>query len=238
MNLNGKKVLITGSAVRIGRAIALSFAKNGACVLVHCNESKDKAINLLRELDKFSTGNEYISADLSDSHDISQIIFPKLAEVDILINNASVFQKNKLSEETLSEAKKQFEINFWAPYTLMKEFRKQRASKESLIINILDYRIERPSLSDSSYLIAKGALQKLTELAALQWAPEIRVNAVAPGFVIPPKGMENSTMEKSLKKVPMGKPTPVSSIASACLFLSENDSITGETIFLDGGASL
>jgi NAD(P)-dependent dehydrogenase (short-subunit alcohol dehydrogenase family) len=140
--------------------------------------------------------------------------------------------------ESLADARIQFEVNFWAPYVLMKEFNRQRASKESVIINILDYRIEKPSSNDGIYLITKDALRKLSELAALQWAPGTRVNAVAPAFVVPPRGMENSTMKQSLKKVPLGKPASAGAVASACIFLAETDSITGQTVFIDGGASI
>ncbi len=238
MDLNGKKVLITGSAVRIGKALALAFARKGASIIVHCNESKDQAVELLAELDKFSSGNEFISADLTDTYEIRQVVLPKLSVTDILINNASVFQNVKLEDENLLRAKNQFDINFWAPYILMHEFKKQRSQKDSLIINFLDYRIKKPAIFDGSYLISKCALWKLTELSALQWAPFMRVNAVAPGFVIPPGNIENSSMEKSLKRVPLGKAASMDSISSACTFLAENDSITGQTVFIDGGASL
>lgn len=238
MNLNEKKILITGSAVRVGRALALAFAKKGSSIIVHCNNSKNEAIALLGELDKFSSGNEFISADLTDLYEIRESIFPKLPEIDIMINSASVFHNCKLAEEDLIQAKNQFDVNFWAPYILMKEFQKQRALQDSLVINFLDYRIEKPSISDGTYLVSKYALEKLTKLAALEWAPSMRVNAVAPGFVIPPKNMENSTMEKSLRKVPLGKPVALEDISNACIFIAEAESITGQTIFLDGGASL
>lgn len=238
MDLNGKKVLITGGAVRIGRAIAIAFARKGASIIVHCNNSKDEAVALLGELDKFSSGNEYISADLTDMYDLRQTVFPRLSMADILINNASVFHNCKLEDETLHEAKMQFDINFWAPYILMNEFKKRRGLRDSLIINFLDYRIKKPSTLDGTYLVSKCALANLTELSAIQWAPSIRVNAVAPGFVIPPKTMEGSTMKKSLRKVPLGKAVTLDSITSACIFLAENDSVTGQTLFLDGGASL
>ena len=136
------------------------------------------------------------------------------------------------------QAKVQFDTNFWAPYILMREFNMQRTNRDSLIINFLDYRIRKPSFSDGTYFVSKHALGKLTELSAIQWAPLMRVNAVAPGFVIPPKNMENSTMEKSLRKVPLGKAITLEDISNACIFLAETESITGQTIFLDGGASL
>lgn len=238
MNLNGKRVLITGGAIRIGRAVALAFARKGANITVHCNNSKNEALGLLDELDKFSSGNEFISADLTDLYEIRQTIFPRLPETDILINNASAFHNSRLEDEDLVKAKIQFDINFWAPYMLMNEFKKQREGRDSLVINFLDYRIKKPSVSDGTYLISKYALEKLTELSAIQWAPSMRVNAIAPGFVIPPSNMANSTMEKSLRKVPMGKAVALNSISSACLFLAETDCVTGQTLFLDGGASL
>ncbi|HBM16457.1 MAG TPA: hypothetical protein DD381_08990 [Lentisphaeria bacterium] len=238
MDIKGKKILITGAAVRIGREIAIALAMKGASIVIHCFKSRNEASRLLQELDKFSSGNELIVANLSNYRSINQKIFPKLPDIDILINNAASFYNCRLLEEDISKARRQFELNFWAPYFIMKEFRNKRDGKDSLIINILDYRIKKPAISDGTYLITKDSLHKLTKLAALQWAPKIRVNAVAPGFVIPPKGMENSNMDKSLKKVPLGKPTALSSIASACVFLTENDAITGQTIYMDGGASL
>jgi len=103
---------------------------------------------------------------------------------------------------------------------------------------MLDYRINKYGLNDGSYSISKKSLEALTFMSALQWAPKVRVNGIASGFVIPPVGMELSTMEKSLKKVPASKPVSVKDICSTCLYLVKTDSVTGQIVYLDGGAHL
>jgi NAD(P)-dependent dehydrogenase (short-subunit alcohol dehydrogenase family) len=115
---------------------------------------------------------------------------------------------------------------------------RRRRQKESVIINILDYRIKKYSSNDGSYTISKKSLEAITFMSALQWAPKVRVNGIAPGFVTPPVGLRSSKMEKSLKKVPSGSPVSVKDICSTCLYLVKTESVTGEIVYLDGGAHI
>lgn len=236
MDIKGKKVLVTGGAKRIGREICKAFAKAGAKVVIHYNSSEKEAKSLFREIGGFDKGHDIVRADLSVREELSGI-YDMLDETDILINNASVFYNSCLGKENILHAKKQFDINFWSPFELMCELYNRR-HKETLIINMLDYRINHYGMADSSYAISKKSLETLTVMAALQWAPKIRVNGIAPGFVISPVGMESSKMEKSLKKVPTGNPVSIKDICSTCFYLVKTDSITGEVVYLDGGAHI
>ena len=233
MDINGKRVLVTGGAVRIGRAISLAFAEAGADVIVHCLHSKERADDLLEELGPRGAGK--IVCDLAGLSAASSI-FDEAGHIDILVNNASIFRLVPLAEESTEDFSRQMSVNFQTPLELMKEFR--RRSKTGCIINILDQRIVKNDLSGGSYLLSKKALSDATLSAAAQWGPEIRVNAIAPGPVFPPVGMEDSKMEKTLKTLPLKRPVSVGDLTDGALFLAENESVTGQILFIDCGQHL
>ena len=236
MELKNKTILITGGAVRIGSDICRIFAAHGSKIILHYNCSESAAKTLFAELGGTDKGHILTRGDLTCQSYIANLI-ASLGKINILINNASTFENKPLDEEDLFSSRQQYEINFWAPLTLMRQFRKQ-CSGEGLIINILDQRIYSVSNDSGSYLLSKKSLADATRLAALQWAPEIRVNGIAPGTVIPPKGLPNSTMQKSIASTPLKRATQIKEIANTCVFLAENRSITGEIITLDGGQHL
>jgi hypothetical protein len=236
MKLENKIVLVTGGAVRIGRAICIAFANAGAKLAIHYNNSGKEAEKLLKELGGSKSGHMTVKCDLSDLEAAGRII-PSTGKIDILVNNASIYFPCPLAKENIAGAKRQLDINFRAPLILMKKFQRQNI-KEGCIINLLDRRITKTFPDDGSYALSKKALAEATMTAALQWAPKIRVNAVAPGAVLPPRGMEKSKMKIQIAMTPMKKaPTP-EDVAKACLFLAETDSITGQIIFVDGGQHL
>ncbi|MEI6424409.1 MAG: SDR family oxidoreductase, partial [Lentisphaerota bacterium] len=149
----------------------------------------------------------------------------------------SVYFPCPLGKENIAIAEKQFAINLHAPLLLMRKFQEQEI-KSGCIINLLDQRIAKTSPNDGSYTLSKKALAEATCTSALQWAPRIRVNGVAPGAILPPRGMEKSKMKIQLSMTPMKKaPTPAE-VAKACIFLAESDSITGQIIYVDGGQHL
>ncbi|HJO93709.1 MAG TPA: SDR family oxidoreductase [Victivallales bacterium] len=236
MEINNKKILVTGGAVRIGKALCEGFAAQGAEITIHYNHSDNNAKQLLYNIGGSDGGHRIIKANLSDINELNSLL-GIINDIDILINNASVFYNNRLVDDFLEEGKKQFDINFWAPFELMKGIHKS-IKKQTVIINMLDYRIVHPSNDDGTYLLSKKSLADVTLLAASQWAPDTRVNGIALGFVIPPVGMEKSTMVKSMQKVPMKKPVTTDEVIDSCRFLINNDSITGEILHLNGGAHL
>ncbi|MFA6567874.1 MAG: SDR family oxidoreductase [Victivallales bacterium] len=236
MLIKNKTVLITGGAVRIGRAICTGFAGAGAKVIIHYNKSGKEAAALLKMLGGEKAGHRIVKCELSDLAAVRKLI-PSMGKIDILVNNASIYFPCPLSTEKLLDAKKQMDINFRAPLILMRKFMEQEI-KEGCIINLVDQRIAKTSPNDGSYTLSKKALAEATCASALQWAPRIRVNGIAPGAVLPPRGMENSKMKIQISMTPMKKaPTP-GEIAKTCIFLAESDSITGQIIFVDGGQHL
>lgn len=236
MDLKGKTVLVTGGAVRIGRAICLSFAEAGAKVIIHYNRSGREAALLLDEIGGADAGHDTLKCDLTSAN-AAETLMSSCGRVEILVNNASIYVPCVIAAETPEAAKAQFEINFWAPLALMRRFYGQKTGS-GCVINILDRNISRTSPGDGSYIFSKKLLAEATLSAALQWAPRMCVNGVAPGAVLPPRGMENSRMKAQLAKTPMKKSPLPSQVAEACVFLARNDSITGQIIFVDGGQHL
>lgn len=240
MDIKGKKVLVTGGAVRAGAALCRAFAAAGAEVVIHFNSSGDAAMNLLAELGGESAGHSVFHCDLSDIS-AAQKMIAELSPLDILINNASVFERRNISSESYEDAMRQFSVNFFAPVELMKSFASGACKSgldEAVIVNILDQAIARNDSLSFSYSMSKKALAEATLNAALNFAPRIRVNAVAPGPMLPPPGLEHLKMEKTLKTVPLGRSVTLDDFAAACIFLASNNSVTGEILYVDCGQSL
>ena len=238
-NLAGTNVLITGAAVRIGRAIAIAFARAGATVVVHYNRSQEPAWELHRELGRISAGHRLIQADLLDLQTADRLIPDLLASgcrLDCLVNNASVYRRAPLLAFSQQQWDDDFAVNFLAPFRLMCSF--ARHCGRGNIVNLLDQRVATVDPSAGAYGIAKKALRDVTEAAAVQWAPAIRVNGIAPGFVLPPPGVSQQAMEKFIPGIPMQRATAPEEIAAACVFLAGSPTLTGNILFVDGGQHL
>ncbi|MFA6173912.1 MAG: SDR family oxidoreductase [Kiritimatiellales bacterium] len=230
MNLNGKRALVTGGAVRIGRAITEALLAEGAEVIVHFRTSE-------KEADTFWPN--IIQADLSDPAQCETLLeraSQQFGPIDILVNNAAVFHQTKLADATYDTVMKELQPNLLAPLALIRGFARQ--TKTGKIINLLDRRITSHDTTCIPYMLSKKGLEELTKLAALDLAPGITVNAVAPGAILPPpKDRDNPAWEYA-GTIPLGKrPTPAD-VASAVLYLLKSDHITGQTIFVDGGQNL
>ena len=237
MDLAGKRVLVTGGALRTGAAIAKAFAKAGAKLVIHYRDSGGQAAELVEEMGGIAAGHSCVGFDLMEIESIDTLL-SECGPLDVLVNNASSFTQRKLEDETCAEAKEQFDINFWAPVELMKKFAAQPGEHELSIVNILDQRISKTDAAGFSYPLSKKALAEATLSAALQLAPRVRVNAVAPGPVFPPKGLEGSKMEKTLATLPLHRPVAPEDLADACVLLASNSSITGAILTVDCGQHL
>jgi NAD(P)-dependent dehydrogenase (short-subunit alcohol dehydrogenase family) len=237
--MENTRALITGASVRIGRQIALAFARAGAVVVVHYNQSEREALQLVDELSAVSPGHEAIRADLLNEEERGGLI-PRVIRdgksLNCLVNNASVYRRCALTSVITESLREDYEINFVAPFLLMRDF--ALYCEEGAIINLLDQRVAIVDPSAGPYGFAKKSLRDATEAAAVQWAPRIRVNAVAPGVVLPPPGVAPEKMERLVSYVPMGVSSSPAEIAGACLFLALADTITGQIIYVDGGLHL
>lgn len=230
MNLNGKRALVTGGAVRIGRAITEALLAEGAEVIVHFRNSAKEAKAL---------SPKTIQADLSDPAQCETLLeraSQQFGPIDILVNNAAVFHQTKLADATHELTLNELQINLLAPLALIRGFARQ--TKTGKIINLLDRRITSHDTTCIPYMLSKKALKELTKLAALDLAPGITVNAIAPGAILPPpKDSDNRAWEYA-GTIPLEKRPALADIADAVLYLLKSDHITGQTLFVDGGQKL
>jgi NAD(P)-dependent dehydrogenase (short-subunit alcohol dehydrogenase family) len=226
MILNGKRALVTGGAVRIGKAITLALQSAGVEVVVHYRNSDEEA----KALSPFT-----VQADLQSAEECSRLI-GRVGKVDILINNASVFTKDSMGEASPDRVQREFAINLFAPLELTRQFAAQ--TDKGAVVNLLDRRIRANDKTCLPYSITKKGLEELTKLSALELAPDIRVNAVAPGPILPPPGSSVKSVRELAGNIPLDLlPTP-ENIAEAALFLLQADYCTGQVIYVDGGQHL
>lgn len=238
MEIADASVLITGAAQRIGAVLARTFAAAGARVVIHCNHSLAPAKELLEELGGENAGHSLLCCDLSKPENIPAMFNDIPRDVSILVNNASTFNRQDILHENLSTAREQFDLNFWTPVELMRNFYQHSIPPELAVVNLLDQAIVKTAADSFSYSLSKKALAEATRCAALQYAPRMRVNGLAPGPVFPPRGLEHLKMEKTLKTLPLGRPVNPQDLANACLMLASNSSITGSVLFVDCGQNL
>ena len=239
-DLSGWRVVVTGGALRLGAAMARRLARGGAAVAVHYHRSTAAAQNLVAELASLAPGPHLaVMADLRSPQAVDGLL-PELAgrgfSPNALINNASVYRRQALATVTDAVVADDYQVNFLAPFALMRAFR--RLGGPGCIVNLLDQRVAQADPGAGSYGLAKKSLRDATEAAALEWAPMIRVNGIAPGLVLPPPGVAPEKMAPLLERVPMRRATGVDEIAEASAFLLACPTATGLILYLDGGLHL
>ncbi len=236
MNIGGKSVLVTGAAMRVGAEIVRAFAEKEGRVVIHCRNSRAAALELLGTL-PHPERHRIVTADLAVPGEAEEL-FAECGPVDILVNNASLYRPDELASGDELGDREHFEVNFWSPLALMRAFARQTLTAGA-IVNILDQEVVRTTPAGGIYALSRRALADATlELARELAFRNIRVNAVAPGPVLPPAGLENSKMEKTLKSVPLNRKVGMGDLTEAVLFLAANDSITGQILCVDCGQHL
>jgi glucose 1-dehydrogenase len=241
MDLKGKTALITGGGIRLGRAIALALAKEGCNVAIHYNRSAEDASEVRQLAQDFKVKAEIFQYDLSDFENIDQLmkkVNEKLGPVDILINNAGNYKRGNGLKTDLDILHTSFNVNLFAPWWLIKAFVKQLpAEKNGKIVNVCDANIYRTATDHFAYRLTKKGLCELTRMFALELAPNITVNAVAPGIMLPLAGYEHLDMEQvaEARKIPLGHIGSPEIIAENVLHLLNQDFMTGTILRVDGG---
>ncbi len=233
--------LITGASKRIGKAITEHLATKGWNIIIHYNHSVQSANELIMRLkSNFPEQNfEIIQSDLNNIKEVLALIpniLGRLGTFQLLINNASVFGSGYLKGTTPEIFDKQLNINLKAPFFLMRDFANQ--CKKGNIINFVDTRITTSKSNYAAYSVSKKGLWEITRMAALEFAPEIRVNAIAPGVTLPPEDQSEEYLEKLAKDIPMKKPGGVEPILKSIDFILGNTHLTGQLLFADGGENL
>ncbi len=237
-----KTALITGGALRVGRAIAIALADRGYAVAIHYNTSTEAATGLVREIEKKGGRAVALGADLAKTEDTESLIectCKALSPPDCLINNASTFDHDNAASFTAMDWDHQLNVNLRAPALLSRDFaRALPEQKEGCIINLLDQRIDDPSPSFFTYMMSKSGLETLTKLNAIALAPRIRVCGVAPGLTLPSGTQTHVQFETSHAKTLLGRGSTVEGIVGAVGYLIDADTVTGQVIYVDGGERL
>ena len=239
--MEANKIIITGGATRIGAAIAKKLSGPGVEIVVHYNKSKSNAEKLKNELLTYNAKIYLIKGDLSKEQDIKKIIKfakSKLKYFDCLINNASLFENDKLENFTTKSWDSHLRTNLRAPALLSKEFAKNIKGKNNNIINIIDQRVFKLTPHFFSYTISKTGLYTLTKTSAMSLAPNIRVNGIAPGPTIKNSRQSEKHFKKQYMATPLKRQVDVDQICNAVDFFIKNRSITGQVISIDSGQSL
>ena len=239
--MEANKIIITGGATRIGAAIAEKLSGPGKEIVIHFNKSKSKAEKLKKKLSKNKTKVYLVKGDLSKEQDVNKVIkFAKfkLKYFDCLINNASLFENDKLENFTTDSWGKHLRTNLRAPALLSKEFAKNIKGKNNNIINIIDQRVFKLTPHFFSYTISKTGLYTLTKTSAMSLAPNIRVNGIAPGPTLKNKRQSEKHFRKQYLATPLKRQVDVSQICNTVDFFIKNRSITGQVISVDSGQSL
>ena len=240
--MKNKNLLITGAATRVGKALALHFAEKGWNIAIHYFRSSSKAKKLKKIIEKNRAKVVLVKADLKNSKQTEKIIplvKKKLGNIDCLINNAALFERDDIANFTIKSWNDHLNINLLAPTILTKQFAKQTPKKTvSNIINIIDQRIFNLTPFFMSYTISKSGLQTLTKTMAMRLGPNIKVNAIAPGPTIKSKRQTDGHFRNQIKSTLLKKSVRLEDICDSVEFLVNNNSLTGQIIAVDSGQNL
>ena len=243
-SLEGKVVLVTGAGVRVGRAIAEGLGHAGADVAAHFHRSEagvDETLAVVR-----ADGNraEKFQCDLSDPKAAAELVDrveSELGPIHALVNSAALFDRVDFVDTPIDVLDRQWQVNARGPYVLTQAVARRMLAREGgHVVNVVDIGGAITAWAHySAYCMSKAALASLTKCLALELAPKVRVNAVAPGTVLPPESMDARTLSSLKEKIPMHRFGSAEDIAQTVLFLLTGPTfITGQILAVDGGRSL
>jgi pteridine reductase len=241
-SIQGQTALVTGAARRLGRATALALAEAGAHVCLHYNSSDRDAEELALRIRALGVKAWPIQADLSEAQGVEKLFSEALGaaeHLDILINNASVFPRQAFREITAEALDFNIRVNASAPLLLSKMFAEhvegERTDSLGVIINFLDTHITAYHKAYAAYHVSKRMLFTVTRMLALEYAPRVRVNAVAPGLILAPRGEDDNYLQNHARDNPLQTHGNEADITAAVLFLIRSRFVTGQVLFVDGG---
>ncbi len=238
-DLRGKTALVTGAAKRIGAAISLALAREGANVVLHYRGSADEAERLRSQIEGLGANCWLVQADFEKPQEYETLIARSIdaaGKLDILVNNASIFTLDSLTKVTFESLTQNMQVNAWAPFALSRDF--ARLVGRGKIVNLVDSRAHDFDWTHVAYILSKHVLLVLTRVTALRFAPDITVNGVSPGLILPPPGEDQSYIDRLTSTVPLKRHGSPEDIAEAVVYLLKSDFVTGEIINVDGGRHL
>ena len=229
-------VIVTGGSRRIGKKISQLLSSAGFPVIIHYNSSSSEAEELASELRSRGGMAETLMCDLSSTSDLEDMIGRADAIFNVgiagLVNNASMYSYDDVDSIDHRSFSSHMSVNAYAPLTLSTQMHKRG---RGWVVNILDFKVESPNSDFLSYTISKFALASVTDILARELAPVLRVNAVAPGHTLTSDYLDEGKLESTNSSTPLGVGPSPDDIADAVLYLAKAKSVTGQTIFVDGG---
>ena len=228
--------LVTGAAHRLGKTFALTLARSGYDILLHYHSANDEARQTQVEIESVGSRVILAQADLTDPAQIS-FLLSEVESLSVLVNSAAFMPSGNTESLSIENWDTSLDLNLRAPFLLAQESAKKMA-EGGLIVNITDVGAQKAWSRYPSYTVSKAALESLTKILARALAPKIRVNAIAPGFVLQSEIVSAEEWQRLINRVPLRRPARSDEIASALEFLLKNEYITGQTIVVDGGYSL
>lgn len=249
MDLQGKTALVTGAAHRVGREMALALAKEGADIVVHYGTSADDASETAARLEALGVRAETVAADLASPAQIDELfgfVAERFGRLDVLVNNAASFRHRRFDAIAVQDWDHVLSVNLRAAFLCtQRAARLMRAGDArddgpALVVNLADLSGVLAWRGYAHHAVSKAGLLHLTAVAARELAPDVRVNAIVPGPVLPPPGMaaDSDAWRRIGSANLMGRPGTPGDVARAVVFLAESDFVTGNTLMVDGGEHL
>lgn len=242
MEIEGRVAVVTGAGHRVGRGIALALAGAGADVLVHHHRSVVEAEATVEAVRRLGRRSAAVGADLADPSSAAKIVDAAVAELGaatILVNSASGFPGDGLGDVTPERWQATLDVTLTAPVFVTQAFAARLPDGAGgAVVNVTDVRTAAPYRRHFSYTVAKGGVDTFTRAAALALAPEVRVNAVALGVILPPSTGETEHVGRLVAGLPLRREGGVEPVADMVVSLVGNDFVTGEIVRIDGGGHL
>jgi NAD(P)-dependent dehydrogenase (short-subunit alcohol dehydrogenase family) len=235
--------LITGSARRLGRAIALELAGHGWDIALHCRNSEAEAQATLARVLALGAGAATFRADLADEpacRSLLPAVFQHFGSVQAVVNNAALFEHDDVHSFTHTSMERHWRANV-APAVLLAQSlhaHLQEVQGRGCVVNLLDQKLWNPNPDHLSYTLSKAALEAANTLLAQALAPRVRVCGVAPGVTLPSGPMDNDQFDRAHRLTPLERSSTPDDVARAVRFLLESPAITGTTLLVDGGQHL
>jgi len=241
MEIARRTALVTGGARRIGRAIALDLAQAGANIVINYNESERMARETVAEIESLGGLATAVRADVAEAREVEALVDAtekSFGGLDILVNSAATFESGRFEEITEAEWDRVLAVNLKGPFLLMQKAAPLLRKNGGVVVNIADLSAFQPWPSYAHHATSKAGLVHLTRVAARALAPDIRVNCVAPGTVLPPEGYDGTGSDGTSDRRLVRRPGMPEDVTAAVKYLITSDFVTGETLVVDGGRML
>jgi pteridine reductase len=233
--------LVTGGAVRVGRALSLGLAEAGYDVAVHYHSSDGAAREVARRVEELGRQAFLVAGDLGQAEDVERVaraVDERFGRLDLLVNSAASFDEADLLDVDAAAWDRVMALNLRAPFLLVRASAELLRASRGTVVNVLDLGAVEAWTHHPHHAVSKAGLLHLTKILARVLAPHVRVNAVAPGSVLLPEGLPDDFAEREKRRTPLGRIGSPEDVLRAVLFLAASPFITGEVIVVDGGRSL